>query len=331
MRLYRLLSALCLLGLAAVLPPAHAQGQAPAQASPYTVVVPVTDTSEAQRDQAFADGLTQVLVRVAGGQDLRSKPGYADALKGAPGLVQQYQYQRAGNGLAVQATFDPGAVRRLIAQIGVAPAGVKPPVLAVVRGADGSLLGKDALDPLGQAVTARGGSVVYPDPAGAPDPAKLAAADPATLAAVSQQYKTGLILLGSLQGGSADWTLISGGQPQHWSGQGTTQAALLADAGNALVDRLGQQLNVIGSTVSDGRLWVSGLGSAADYANLLAALRADPAVRQVVTLGAKDDGMLLAVKASMPPPVLAASLAAGGRFIQAGRHEGADASLRWLH
>ena len=104
MRLPRLLSAFLLLGFLA--PAVHAQVPAPVPASPYAVVVPVTDTSEAQRDGAFATALAQVLERVAGGQDLRSKPGYEDALKGAPGLVKQFQYQRAGSGIVLQVNFD---------------------------------------------------------------------------------------------------------------------------------------------------------------------------------------------------------------------------------
>lgn len=329
MRLSRLLLTSFLLGFAALLP-AHAQAQS-VPTSPYTVTLPVADTSEAQRDRAFAEGLGQVLARVAGGQDLRSKPGYADALAAAPGMVQQYQYQRAGTGIALQATYDQGAVRRLIARLGVPAAGVKPPVLAIVQGSDGNLLGKDALGALAQAAAARGVTLIYPDPAHAPDPLAVAAADPATLAAITRQYKTGLILLGSLHGGTADWTLISGGQPQRWSDQGTSADVLLADAGGMAVDRIGKQLNVIGASVNEGKLWVTGLQSAMDYANLLALLRADPAVRHVTTLGAENGGLLFGIKAGTPLNALAASLAAGGRVIAGDAHPGADASLRWLH
>jgi hypothetical protein len=45
-----------------------------------------------------------------------------------------------------------------------------------------------------------------------------------------------------------------------------------------MVDRLGKQLNVVSAGVSEGKLWVSGLTSAMDYADLLAALHADPSV-----------------------------------------------------
>jgi len=336
MRLSRLLIVTLLLGFA-VLPPLHAQAQAPvgAQASPgspYSVTVPVADTSDAQRDQAFATALGQVLTRVAGGQDLRSNAGYDDALKGAGSMVQKFQYQRAATGMSLEVNFEPGTVRRLIAKLGVASAGVKPPVLLLVQGADGKLLDQAALTSLVASAGARGTNVVYPDAAKPLEAAKVAAADPAALAAVDQEYHTGLVLLGSLQDGKANWILVSGGQAQHWTSAGATEDVLLADAGSAMVDRIGKQLNVIGSSISDGKLWVSGLNSAIDYADLLAVLRTDPSVRQVTTLQAQNDGVLLSVKASMPLSGLAANLAAGGRLLLQGEpHPGADANLRWLH
>lgn len=329
MRLPRLLFAFLLLGL--LVPVVHGQVPAPVPASPYAVVVPVTDTSEAQRDAAFATGLGQVLERVAGGQDLRDKPGYDDALKGAPGLVQQFQYQRAGTGIVLQVNFDPGAVRRLITQIGVPAAGVKPPVLALIHGSDGSLLGQDALGALAQSAAARGYTLAWPDPSHLPDASAVAGADPTALAMITQRYHTGLILVGSLKGGSADWTLVSGGKVLSWSDQAVSADALLADAGGAMADRLGKQLNVIGASISSGKLWVGKVDSAQAYANLLAMLRADPTVREVNTLAADNDGFLLGIKASTPPAALAASLAAGGRVIQGAPHAGADASLQWLH
>jgi hypothetical protein len=327
MRLSRLLLAVLLLGFAA-LPALHAQ----TQGSPYSVTVPVVDTSDAQRDQAFTTALGQVLARVAGGQDLRGNSGYGDALKNAASMVQKFQYQRATTGMTLAVDFEPGSVRRLVSKLGVASAGIKPPVLLLVQGADGKLFDQPALTPLASAVAARGSNVIYPDAANAPDPAKVAAVDPVALAAINQQYHTGLVLLGKVRQGAADWALISGGQQQRWSTSGTTEDALLADAGNGMVDRLGKQLNVVGAGASEGKLWVSGLNSAMDYASLLTTLRADPSVQQVTTLGAQNDSVLLDVKASLPMSGLAANLAAGGRLLLQGEpHAGADANLRWLH
>ena len=326
MRQSRLLILFLLLGFAA-LPPLHAQ----TSGSPYSVTVPVTDTSNVQRDQAFATALAQVMTRVAGGQDLRSNPGYAAALGSASSLVQKFQYQKAATGLVLDVDFAPASVRRLVDQLGVASAGIKPPVLLLVQQANGSAVDEAELASLASTAAARGTTVVYPVAGSKLDPAKLAAADPTALAAINQQYHTGLVLLGKLQKAGANWTLISGGQAQHWSSQGATEDAMLAAAGNDLVDRLGKQLNVIGSVASDGKLWVSGLDSAADYASLLATLKADPSVQQVTTVGALNDGVLLEVKASVPINALAANLAASGHLLLQGQpHDGADANLRWL-
>ncbi len=326
MRLSRLLIVALLLGFAA-LSPLHAQSSG----SPYSVVVPVADTSDAQRDQAFATALGQVLTRIAGGQDLRSNAGYADALGKAGSIVQKFQYQRAATGMILNVEFEPGSVRRLVSTLGVASAGIKPPVLLLVQDNDGHQLNQTALASLAAAAARRGTNVVYPDAASAPDTTKVASADPAALATINQQYHTGLVLLGKLHDSTADWTLISGGQPQHWSSQGATRDVLLGDAGNSMVDHIGKQLNVIGAGPSEGKLWISGLTSATDYANLLATLQADPSVKQVTTLGAENDAVLLDVKASVPMSGLAANLAAGGRLLLQGeRHPGADANLRWL-
>ncbi|MFC5743670.1 DUF2066 domain-containing protein [Dyella tabacisoli] len=336
MRLPRLLIvSLCLglfgLSLFAPLPVAHAQGQV----SPYTVTVPVKDTSDAQRDDAFGTALSQVMARVAGGQDLRTKAGYADALKAAPGMVQQYHYQRgtpAQGGISLQVIFDQGAVQRAVSQMGVASnAATKPPVLLLVRDEDGSVLTRDALAALAQTAATRGYSVVLADPSKVTDTPTVTNADPEQLVTLARQYKTGLILLGQLRSNNADWNLVSGGPQQRWSNTAADNGALLTDAGNALADRLGKQLNVIGAGNIDGKIWVSDVRSAMDYANLLGVLRADPMLHQVATLSAQGDGMLLSVKAGLPMTALAVSLTAGGRLLQGEAHSGADISLRWVH
>ncbi len=326
MHLSRLLPVLLLLGFVA-LPPAHAQ----AELAQYSVVVPVADTTAALRGDAFASALAQVLTRVAGGQDLRSNAGYADALQGASAIVRKFQYQRAADGMSLQVDFEPGAVKRLVSRLGVAPVGVKPPVLLLVQGMDGALVDQAGLTDLAAAAAARGTNVVYPEPGDTADFAKLAAADPGALAALTQRYHTGLVLLGKLRADGADWTLLAGGQPQRWSAQGSAQNVLFADAGVSVAARVDKQLNVVGASVSDGKIWVDGLHSALGYANLLATLRADPALRQVSTLGAQDDGVLLYVKAALPLTGLAANLAAGGHvLVQDNAHAGADVTLRWV-
>lgn len=331
MRPFRLLCVLLFaLGLAG-LPPARAQDAA-VSSSPYTVTLPVGDTSAAQRDQTFATALGQVLARVSAGQDLRGRPGYDDALQGASGMVSQYHYLPAGDSLALQVTFDRGAINHLVGQLGAPAAGVKPPLLLLVQGADGRLLDGSSLDALARAAAAQGYGVVYTDPTDPPALDRVIAVDPAAMAQLTARYRTGLVLVGRLHGASADWTLVSGGAAQSWQASGVSEDALLADAGPAFAARVASQLNVIGSGTSEGTLWVDGVVSAMDYAQLLSLLRSDASVRQVGTVAAKGDGVLLKVSSSLPLDALAANLAAGGRLLRAATpHEGATATLSWLH
>lgn len=299
----------------------------------FTVLVPVADTSAAQRGQAFQTALEQVLARVSGGQDLSGQPGYGQAVEQAGGLVQQFKYQADGAtppAFTLTISFDPGAVQRLITKLGATMAGIKPPLLLIVKADNGRLLGKDELYALSGAVEQQGYAVSYADPSQLPDLEKLADADPAALSAIGRLYHTGLVLLGDLKGNGADWTLIGGGQSQHWNGQGNDRARALADAGKNAADRLRRALNVIGAGEVRGKLWVSGLNSAMDYANLLAMLRGVPSIRGVYTEAAQEDGMLVSVKAGMPLANLVTYLTAGGRVMEGGSHQGADASLRWF-
>ena len=107
--------------------------------SPYSVVVPVANTSDAARDAALSTALAQVLQQLAP----QATPG-ADVLGQAPGLVRNYKYQRAagGNGLQLQVDFDPGSVRHLVQQLGTSAVAAAPasgssavaPVAAAVGG-----------------------------------------------------------------------------------------------------------------------------------------------------------------------------------------------------
>lgn len=87
-----------------------------AQDAGYAVTVPVNDTSDAQRDHAFAVALGEVLIRTAG-QDITDASGYTDALGSAANLVQNYRYQRASTGSSrpylLRVDFDSAAVRQL--------------------------------------------------------------------------------------------------------------------------------------------------------------------------------------------------------------------------
>lgn len=309
-------------------------GSALAQTSIYTVTVPVADTSAAVRDQAFATGLTQVLARASNGADPRGKPGYAEAMKQPGGLVQQYQYARTGgaNGapLSLDIVFDPGAIRRVLAVGDASVAAPKPPVLVIARDASGKLLGQQDLVPLAQMADTRGYQIVVPKADSLPDPAAIAQGDPGAVATVARRYNTAMVLVGKIGDDQADWTLVSAGRTGTWKDSGEARAALLANGANAMADKLDRQFAATQGGSSSGKVWVTGLRSAADYAGLLATFQNDPSVKSVAPVGATADGVLLNVNASAPLARLVAAYAAAGHILAADAHDGADLAVRWV-
>ena len=112
----RSLPILVLVLLLSSLSVAHAQSTSEASAAAYHATVPVSDTTDAQRNHAFAVALGSILARTAGPQ-VTQAPGYTDALGSAANMVQNYQYARASSGASepflLKVQFDPGAVQLL--------------------------------------------------------------------------------------------------------------------------------------------------------------------------------------------------------------------------
>lgn len=86
----------------------------------YTVQVPVASSSPADRQQAYAKGLEQVLARVSGDTDLLEQGRASELLADAEAMVQSYQFLR-GSGDddqdQLRMSFGSVAVNRALASI----------------------------------------------------------------------------------------------------------------------------------------------------------------------------------------------------------------------
>lgn len=303
----------------------------------YSASVPLADTSAGARDQAFAQALGAVLGHLTGDPTVVAQPGVAAALKNAPALVQQYRYAQGAPGtpLMLAVSFDPGALQRLARDLALPIwPGPRPPVLAVLSGANGVPLTAAQVAPLLAAGSDRGIAFVLPVAgAPAPDAGALAQGDPAALAAAAVQYHTGLVLVGQLGAARADWTLIIGGQTQTWQGRGGDAGAQLGDGAATAARRLAQRFAAAPAVANaqQATLWVSGLRSARDYATLIGTLRRDPRVRGLQPLQAQGDGLLLGLNLDVPLSSVSDDLVAGGRLVPAAAHPGAELALRWVH
>ena len=303
----------------------------------YSASVPLADTSAGARDQAFAQALGAVLGHLTGDPTVVAQPGVAAALKNAPALVQQYRYVQGAPGtpLMLAVSFDPDALQRLARDLALPIwPGPRPPVLAVLSGANGVPLTAAQAAPLLAAGSDRGIGFVLPAAgAPAPDAAALAQGDPAALADAAAQYHTGLVLVGQLGAARASWTLIIGGQAQAWQSRGGDADAQLGDGAATAARRLAQRFVAApaAANAQQTTLWVSGLRSARDYATLIGTLRRDPRVHGLQPLQAQGDGLLLALDLGVPLTNVSDDLVASGRLVPAAVHPGAALALRWVH
>src|SRR5579883_1898523 len=80
-----------------------------------------------------------------------------------------------------------------------------------------------------------------------------------------------------------------------------------------------------------GTWWVDGIGSAQDFATLLATLRQSDQLQDVIPIAAQGDGVLLQLSWNASLPDVLNALTASGHFSTAPAHDGADASLHWSH
>ncbi|MEO6969047.1 MAG: DUF2066 domain-containing protein [Rhodanobacteraceae bacterium] len=100
------------------------------------------------------------------------------------------------------------------------------------------------------------------------------------------------------------------------------------DAGGVTGDASAQAAADAGGS---GTLWVGGIEDSGDFAVLLAALRQSTQLHNVTPIAAKNDGVLLHLEYDAPFADITTALAAGGHLTAAPAHDGADASLRWVH
>ncbi len=85
----------------------------------YSARVPVVDRSSEALASAASDALGQVLVKVSGSEEALDNPLVIKALPEARSHVQQYGYERDGEGLVARFEFDASYVTRLVTQAGL--------------------------------------------------------------------------------------------------------------------------------------------------------------------------------------------------------------------
>jgi len=288
----------------------------------YEAEVPVNSQSESDRNGAMARALGAVLGKLSGDRSTLTRPGVAQALRGAKDMVQSYDYrqdQSVGASGApsyrtmLVARFRQDDVDGLVAALGL-PVWPQPrpkPVvwLAIDDGSGPRLVGvqqSNAARPLLDRAVDRGYRLGLPN-GGAAEQALVGAIwrqDTAAVARASARYSPPMQLVGKLYRGKgggwqADWVFVDNGRElSKWStSDGDARRAMAAGADGA-ADALVRRYAKAPASGAAGvyRIAVNGIGGADDYLRLSAALQGVAVVKSIVPVRASGDRLELDVE-----------------------------------
>ncbi len=284
----------------------------------YEAEVPVNSQGEGDRPGALARALGVVLGKLSGDRNIMARPGVPQALRGAPGYVEGYDYrQDQGTSPSGAPSFRTTLVARfrqsdvdgLVAALGL-PVWPQPrpkPVLwlAIDDGSGPRLVGvpqsNAARSVLDRAIE-RGYRLGLPG-GGAAEQALVGAIwrkDTAAIARASARYSPPMQLVGKLYRGSggwtADWTFIDDGKVlSSWTtSDGDARRAMAGGAdgaADALVKRYAKRVD--SGVPGVYRAVFTGIYSADAYLRLSSALQGVSVVRGIRPVSASGDRLEL--------------------------------------
>jgi hypothetical protein len=267
----------------------------------YEVSVPGSGLADAE---VFSRAMASVLVRVTGLRDAASLPELAGLIDGASRYVSSYRRVSAGR-LAVR--FDAESIERAVAAAGLPFWAEDRPTtlvwLAVDHGggqrglvASGGSREREAVE---QAAEERGVPLVWPAPVGSAEARRRFdqawSGDPAALAAEAPEYGASAVLVGRASSGgdrdgyAVEWTFFGPGGSERARG-GLEEGVHLA------ADRLAARY----ASAEAGRrdeldVVITGVGSAARYAEATRYLESLPVVRGVGVREVRPDAVVFRV------------------------------------
>lgn len=283
---------------------------------PYEAEVPVRSQTESEREAGFARALAQVFGKLSGDRSAASRPGVSQELRRAADYVAGYDYRQdesvGSSGAPSYQTvlvvrFKEDDVDAVAGALGlpVWPTPRPRPVLwlAIDDGSGPRLVAlaqNNAARPILQRAIERGYRLGLP----AGNAAEQAAAgaiwrgDTAAIARLSARYHPPMQLLGKLyrdEGGwKADWIFVDGGRVlSRWSETHADARRVMATGADGAADALSRRYAKASPTGPQAtqRMVFTGIGSAADYLRLSAALQRMSVVRGIRPIRAMPDGL----------------------------------------
>lgn len=290
----------------------------PLVAAQDEIVVPAEGQQPAQREQALRQALSRYLVQLTGREDAPAQ--LADWLSNPGRFVQRYRYEHGPEGLRLAVQFDAPAVRRALAERGVAVWDVsRPPVLvwmAVERGGQRLLVSPDETpvlrNQLLDAARARGVPLLFPL-MDAEDRAKVSFADvwggfSDRLRVAAGRYGTPVVLIGRAFQDRGEWVsrwqLLGAGPDSAWSGAAATLEQALERGMAELAPRLAGSYTTVAAAAADPaglRLRVEEVRDLASLGRLTRYLRSVAGVTSLQPVLVEPAAVVLRIETDVDP------------------------------
>ena len=319
------IAAVCLLALSLPALAQRMEGDIARAQGAYEVEVPVRNQSDAERNQAFARALSQVMGKISGDRSAAGQPGVGQEMRRAKDYVRSYDY-RQDEGVSdvsgaptyqtvLVVRFEQDKVDNVMRALGMAiwPTPRPKPVLwlAIDDGNGPRLVGLQQ-GAAARAVLDRAKTRGYRLGLPSGSAAEMAAAgaiwrgDTAAIARLSARYQPPMQLVGKLYrskgGWKADWVFVDRGKVlKRWSTEeGDARRAMAGGAdgaADALVRRYAKRAPGTGAPGTYPIL-VTGIDSADDYIRLSSQLQQVAVVKRFVPLKATAQGLELSLDLS---------------------------------
>ena len=251
----------------------------------YTARVTAEDRADLELELALARAMRAMLVRLTGSRRPEASPGVREAVASPERFVQQYLFE-AGDGHGLTVKFDPGAVDRLVEQLGLGRwSRVRPRVIVwlAVEDERGRKSFVDSASPVAAAIDEpareRGMPFILPlfdieDRMTLPV-STLWGGFPEPIQRASRRYAADAVLAGRVwRGGTglwkARWTLF-GDLTREFRTTGESLAATVAEGMHEVSDRFAARFAMRGAAAASSRvrITVDGVERLEDYGRLL--------------------------------------------------------------
>ena len=310
----------------------------------------VTTEDRADLAPALARAMRAMLVRLTGSRNPEESPGVREAFATPERFVQQYLFE-SGDGHGLTVTFDPGAVDRLVEQLGLGRwSRVRPRVIVwlAVEDERGRKSYVDSASPVAAAIDGpareRGMPFILPlfdieDRMTLPLFTLWGGfAEPIQRA--SRRYSADAILAGrAWRGGTglwkARWTLF-GDLTREFRTSGESPEAAVAEGMHAVADRFAARFAMRGATAASTRvpITVDGVERLEDYGRLLRYLASIDIVETVQVERVESSRVRFVLEAKGGQPALAELIALGRTLVPAAggpdRDAGGEAPLDYV-